>query len=106
MGWGEDRWKPTICRMAQGKKGLACYLTCREAKGQIGPCFFETFFRMTNLLRKAYFLREKLGSLERKLPRLGIGNFWNFLALTTFWSINSLKKARSFSSLAKLIRVK
>jgi hypothetical protein len=35
-------------------------------------------------LRKAYFLRVKLGSLERKLPRLGIDIFFNFLTLQTF----------------------
>ncbi len=45
---------------------------------EIGPCFFITFFRMTKSLRSSYFLRKKLGSLERKLPRLGIGIFLFF----------------------------
>jgi hypothetical protein len=35
-------------------------------------------------LRKAYFLRVKLGPLERKLPRLGIHIVLNFLILKTF----------------------
>jgi hypothetical protein len=30
---------------------------------------------LSKSLRKAYFLRVKLGSLERKLPRLGIEFF-------------------------------
>jgi hypothetical protein len=58
-------------------------ITCRDAKGNIGPCFFGTFFRMTKSLRKAYFLMEKLGSLERKFPRLR-GVFLNFSTLKTF----------------------
>jgi hypothetical protein len=33
----------------------------------------SNFFKITKSLRKAYFPREKLGSLERKLPVLGIG---------------------------------
>jgi hypothetical protein len=53
-------------------------------------------------LRKAYFLRVKLGSLERKLPRLGIDIFLNFF---TFQSNKPLKKARPFSSLVILMRV-
>jgi hypothetical protein len=44
---------------------------------------FGTFFRMTKSLRKAYFLMEKLGSLERKFPRLR-GVFLNFSTLKTF----------------------
>jgi hypothetical protein len=36
---------------------------------------FVTFFYIVKSLRKAYFLRVKLGSLERKLPRLGIDIF-------------------------------
>jgi hypothetical protein len=45
---------------------------------------FVTFFILSKSLRKAYFLRVKLGSLERKLPRLGIDIFLNFLTLKTF----------------------
>jgi hypothetical protein len=36
---------------------------------------FCNFFILSKSLRKAYFLRVKLGSLERKLPRLGIDIF-------------------------------
>jgi hypothetical protein len=39
---------------------------------------------LSKSLRKAYFLRVKLGSLERKLPRLGIDIFLNLLTLKTF----------------------
>jgi hypothetical protein len=55
---------------------------------------FVTFFILSKSLRKDYFLRVKLGSLERKLPRLGIDIFLNFLTLKTF---KPLKKARPFS---------
>jgi hypothetical protein len=66
---------------------------------------FVTFFILSKSLRKAYFLRVKLGSLERKLPRLGIDIFLNFLTLKTFQSNKPLKKARPFSSLVILMRV-
>jgi hypothetical protein len=55
-----------------------------NGQGQNNPCFFVTFFILSKSLRKAYFLRVKLGSLERKLPRLGIDIFLNFLTLKTF----------------------
>jgi hypothetical protein len=45
---------------------------------------FVTFFILSKSLIKAYFLRGKLGLLERKLPRLGIDIFLNFLTLKTF----------------------
>ncbi len=45
---------------------------------------FVTFFLLSKSLGKAYFLRVKLGSLERKLQRLGIDIFLNFLTLKTF----------------------
>ena len=45
---------------------------------------FCNFFILSKSLRKAYILRVKLGSLERKLPRLGIDIFSNFLTLKTF----------------------
>jgi hypothetical protein len=47
-------------------------------------------------LRKAYFLRVKLGSLERKLPRLGIDIFWIFWHLTHFRAISLWKKQGPF----------
>jgi hypothetical protein len=54
---------------------------------------FCNFFILSKSLRKAYFLRAKLGSLERKLPRLGIDIFLNFLTLK---SNKPLKKQGPF----------
>jgi hypothetical protein len=56
----------------------------QNGRGKNHPCFFVTFFILSKSLRKAYFLRVKLGSLERKLPRLGIDIFLNVLTLKTF----------------------
>jgi hypothetical protein len=68
-------------RDGQGQKILA-FVTLiphmQSGQGQNHPCFFGTFFIMSKSLRKAYFLRVKLGSLERKLPRLGIDIFLIF----------------------------
>ncbi len=77
------------------------------AKDRIIFAFLYLFYTvLSKSLRKAYFLRVKLGSLERKLPRLGIDIFLNFLTLKTFYSNKPLKKARTFSSLVILMRVK
>ncbi len=51
-------------------------------------------------------MSKKLGSLESKLKRLGLDIFLNFLTLKTFQSNKPLKKARPFSSLVILMRVK
>ncbi len=56
---------------------------------------FCNFF-MSKSLRKAYFLRVKLGSLERKLPRLGIDIFLNFWHLRHFRAISLRKKQGPF----------
>ena len=56
----------------------------QNGQGQNHPLLFCNFFILSKSLRKAYFLRVKLGSLERKLPRLGIDICLNFLSLKTF----------------------
>jgi hypothetical protein len=65
--------------MAREKKVHACVMLLphmQRGKGQIHPCLFGILFRIKKSLRKfLYFLREKLGSLERKLPGLGKGIF-------------------------------
>ncbi len=51
-------------------------------------------------------MSQKLGSLARKLTKGGLDIFFNFLTLKTFESNKPLKKARPFSSLVILMRVK
>jgi hypothetical protein len=46
-----------------------------EWPGIESSLLFYNFFILSKSWRKAYFLRVKLGSLERKLPRLGIDIF-------------------------------
>ncbi len=67
-----------------------------NGQGKNHPCFFVTFFILSKSLRKAYFLRVKLGSLERKLPRLGIDIFLNFWHLRHFRAISLWKKQGPF----------
>jgi hypothetical protein len=57
---------------------------------------FCNFFILSKSLRKAYFLRVKLGSLERKLPRLGIDIFWIFWHLRHFRAMSLWKKQGPF----------
>jgi hypothetical protein len=49
-----------------------------DSQGLKDPCFFKTFCKITKSQRKAYFMRQKSGSLTLK----------------TFQSIKPLKKAR------------
>jgi hypothetical protein len=37
----------------------------QNGQGQNHPCFFVTFFILSKLSRKAYFMSQKLGSLAR-----------------------------------------
>jgi hypothetical protein len=63
---------------------------------------FCNFFILSKSLRKAYFLRVKLGSLERKLPRLGIDIFLNFFDIL---EQKAFEKSKALSSLVILMRV-
>ncbi len=73
--------------MAEGSKG-PCIFHADDSHGEWprieSSLLFCNFFVLSKSLRKAYFLRVKLGSLERKLPRLGIDIFLNFLTLKAF----------------------
>ena len=77
-GEGGDRYKITTCRMAEGSKD-PCISHVDASHGEWprieSSLLFCNFFILSKSLRKAYFLRVKLGSLERKLPRLGIDIF-------------------------------
>jgi hypothetical protein len=55
------------------KKMVCRVVASRAERPRTDSSFFWNFFKITISLRNAYFPREKLGSLERKLPVLGIG---------------------------------
>ncbi len=86
-GEGGDRYNTTTCGMAESSKDpCSSHVDASHAEWPRieSSLLFVTFFILSKSLRKAYFLRVKLGSLERKLPRLGIDIFLNFLSLKTF----------------------
>ena len=86
-GEGGDRYNTTTCKMAKGSK-YPCISHVDASHGEWprieSSLLFCNFFYIVKIMRKAYFLRVKLVSLERKLLRLGIDIFLNFLTLKTF----------------------
>jgi hypothetical protein len=90
-GEGGDRYNTTTCGMAKGTKDpCISHVDASHAEWPRieSSLLFCNFFILSKSLRKAYFLRVKLGSLERKLPRLGIDIFLNFLTLRHFRAIS------------------
>jgi len=68
MGEGGDQYNITTCRMAEGSKGT-CISHVDALHGEWprieSSLLFCNFFILSKSYRKAYFLRVKLGSLER-----------------------------------------
>jgi hypothetical protein len=89
----------------QGGQGNKKTLHVTSHAERPGPesLLFWNFFRMTKSSRKAYFLREKSGSLERKPPRLGIGIFWIFWHLRHFRALSIWKKQGPFNPWSPLL---
>jgi hypothetical protein len=56
----------------------------------------KILFKNEENTEKAYFAREKLGSLKRKLPVLGLGIFNIFLQLRHFKSLSLQKQQGHF----------
>ena len=77
----EDRYNISTYRMAEGSKD-PCISHVDASHGEWprieSSLLFCNFIYIVKIIEKAYFLRVKLGSLERKLPRLGIDIFLNF----------------------------
>ncbi len=98
-GEGGDQYNTTTCGMAEGSKDPcishvdASHAEWPRIESSLLFCYF---FILSKSLKKACFLRVKWGSLERKLPRLGIDIFRICWHLRHFRAISLWKKQGPF----------